>query len=127
MPHAQFRSCIDACNSCAESCDHCAASCLREKDVQAMTRCIELDVDCAAICRLAAGYMARGSELSGAICEVCAEVCDVCAQECARHAGMEHCRLCADACTRCAEECRRMAAALMAGGRAARKPELSAH
>ncbi len=92
-----------------------------------MTRCIELDVDCAAICRLAAGYMARASELSGAICEVCAEVCDLCAQECERHAGMEHCRLCAEACRRCAGECRRMAASVMAGGRAARKPELSAH
>lgn len=126
MPH-QFKSCIDACNSCAEACDHCAASCLREKDVQAMARCIQLDIDCAAICRLAAGYMARGSELAGAICEVCAEVCDVCAQECAKHAKMEHCRECAEACKRCAEECRRMAQGVMAGRRQARSADLSAH
>jgi hypothetical protein len=127
MPHEQFRSCIDACNSCAEACDHCAASCLNEKDVQAMARCIELDIDCAAICQLAAGYMARGSEMAGAICEVCAEVCDECGQECAKHAKMEHCRQCAEACRRCAEECRKMAQGIKAGRRQARSADLSAH
>ena len=127
MPHEQFRSCIDACNSCAEACDHCAASCLREKDVQAMARCIQLDIDCAAICRLATGYMVRGSELAGAICETCAEVCEACAQECAKHSKMEHCRQCADACQRCAEECRRMAQAIVSARRATRNAELSAH
>jgi hypothetical protein len=92
-----------------------------------MARCIQLDIDCAAICRLAAGYMARGSEFAGAICEVCAEVCDVCAQECAKHSKMEHCRQCAEACKRSAEECRRMAQRIMAGGRQARGADLSAH
>jgi hypothetical protein len=109
MPHQQFQSCIDACNACALACDHCAAACLGEKDVKMLARCIQLDVDCAAICRLAAGYMGRGSELSGVICEACADVCDACAQECDQHSAMEHCRQCAQACRRCAEECRRMA------------------
>jgi hypothetical protein len=127
MPHEQFRSCIDACNSCAEACDHCAASCLREKDVQAMARCIQLDIDCAAICRLAVSYMARGSELAGTICEACAEVCDVCAEECGKHSKMEHCRQCAEACRRCAQECRRMAQAAPTGRREARRTDLSAH
>ena len=110
MPHRQYQSCIDACNACALACDHCFASCLREKEVKAMAHCIELDIDCAAICRLAAGYMARGSELAGMICGACAEVCDACAQECEKH-SMEHCRQCAEACRRCAQECRKMAAA----------------
>jgi hypothetical protein len=108
MPHETFQSCIDACNACATACDHCASACLAEKEVQKMTRCIALDMDCAAICRLAAGYMSRGSELAGAVCAACAEVCDLCAKECARH-DMDHCRRCADACRRCAEECRRVA------------------
>lgn len=108
MPHEQFRSCIEACNACAVACNHCASSCLREKDVQKMARCIALDMDCAEICRLATAYMARGSELAGAVCEMCAEVCDLCAKECERH-DMDHCRECAQACRRCAEECRRMA------------------
>lgn len=74
-----------------------------------LARCIKLDMDCAQICRLAAGYMARGSELAGMICNACADVCDACAEECEQHRQMEHCQRCADACRRCAAECRRMA------------------
>jgi hypothetical protein len=126
MPHQQFQSCIDACNDCAVACDHCAASCLKEKDVQAMARCIALDIDCAEICRLAAAYMSRGSELSGAICEICAEVCEACGKECAKH-KMEHCQKCAEACRRCAEECRRMAATQPRQAGAGRGASVSAH
>ena len=82
-----------------------------------MARCIALDMDCAEICRLTVGYMARGSELAGAMCEVCADVCEQCGKECARH-KMDHCQKCAEACRRCAEECRRMAA-VHAGGKGA--------
>lgn len=125
MPHQQFQSCIDACHNCALACDHCAVACLDEKDVTMLARCIRLDLDCASICRLAASYMARGSELSGMICEACAEVCDLCAQECEKHSSMDHCRECAQACRRCAEECRRMASTQpqrTPAGRAARPP-----
>lgn len=125
MPHQQLQSCIDACNNCAVACDHCAASCLGEQDVKAMARCIRLDMDCAALCRLAAGYMSRGSELAGTICETCAEVCEACAQECEKHSAMAHCRECAQACRRCAEECRRMASTLSGGGHA--RPRARAH
>src|SRR5690606_30568793 len=61
MAHHQYQSCIQACYTCAAACDHCATACLAEKDVKMMARCIELDMDCAAICRLAAAAMARGS------------------------------------------------------------------
>ena len=125
MAHETFRSCIDSCNECALLCDHCAAACLREHDVAKMARCIQLDIDCAAICRLAAGYMARGSELSADACELCAAICEECAKECARH-PMAHCQDCAKACRRCAEECRRMASAQV-GKQAGRRPEVSAH
>jgi hypothetical protein len=80
-----------------------------------MARCIALDMDCAEICRVAAAYMSRGSELAQTICEACADVCEACAQECARHTKMEHCRQCAEACRRCAEECRRIAASRLGG------------
>ena len=73
-----------------------------------MARCIALDMDCAQICRLAASYMARGSEFAGAICQMCADVCEACGDECAKH-QMGHCQECAQACRRCADECRRMA------------------
>jgi len=108
MSHQRFASCIEACNDCADACDHCAASCLQEDNVADMRRCIALDIDCAAICRLAVGFMARGSDMAATLCEACADVCDVCAEECGRH-DMQHCQRCAEACRRCAEECRRMA------------------
>lgn len=110
MAHEEFTACIEACNECANACDHCATACLAEDNPKPVARCIALDTDCAAICRLAVAYMARGSELSSLICQTCAQVCDTCGTECAKH-DMEHCKRCAEACHRCAEKCRRMAAA----------------
>jgi hypothetical protein len=107
MANQLFQSCIDACNVCADACDYCAVSCLQEPDPKMMARCIALDIDCAQICRLAAGYMARGSEVAGTICQSCAELCDACADECAKY-QVRHCQECAQACRRCADECRRM-------------------
>jgi hypothetical protein len=75
-----------------------------------MARCIALDMDCSQLCRLAAGYMARGSEFANLICQACAEVCEACGVECGKY-QVAHCQACADACRRCAEECRRMAGA----------------
>ena len=103
------QACIDACNACANACDHCAASCLNEPDVNMMAGCIALDIDCAALCRLAAGYMARDSPFAKHLCELCAEVCEACGNECGQH-DMAHCQQCAQACNACATECRRMAA-----------------
>lgn len=107
MTQQQFQSCIDACNLCADACDYCAASCLKEPDPNSMARCIALDIDCAQICRLAASFMARGSELTNTICQTCAEICDACGDECSKH-QMQHCQDCAATCRRCADECRRM-------------------
>ena len=109
MAHETYRSCIDACNASAAVCDHCSTACLQEPDVAKMARCIALDMDCAAVCRLAAGTMARGSECAVQVCGLCAAICQLCGEECARH-PMDHCRECAEACRRCAEECRRMTA-----------------
>jgi hypothetical protein len=108
MSHEKYASCIEACNECAIACDHCSVACLAEPDPKPMARCIELDIDCAQICRLAAAFMARGSEMAEVVCAACAEVCEACGEECARH-DMEHCKRCAEACRRCAAECRRMA------------------
>jgi hypothetical protein len=110
MHESSYADCIQACNDCADACDHCATACLAEDDPKPMARCVALDMDCAAICRLAAGFMARDSESAAAICEACAQVCDLCGAECGKH-DMDHCKECAEACRRCAEECRRMAKA----------------
>lgn len=107
MAHQQYASCIEACNQCAVACYHCATACLQEPDVKMMARCIELDIDCAEMCKLAVAAMSRGSEQAEAICALCADICETCGDECAKHQP-DHCRQCADACRRCADECRRM-------------------
>lgn len=110
MSHEHYQECIDACNDCAVICNHCAMSCLQEQDVKAMTRCIQLDLECAAICRAAVEVMSMNGEFAEQLCQLCADICNRCAEECERHADMEHCRECAETCRRCAEICAQMAA-----------------
>lgn len=105
-----YLSCIEACQACANACDQCFAACLKEEDIKMMARCIALDVDCAAICRFAAGAMARNSEHAKEICALCAKICQACGDECAKHEA-EHCKACAAACYRCADECTAMSQA----------------
>ena len=114
MDRQEFASCIEACNDCADACDRCAAACLQEPDPKMMARCIALDIDCAQLCRAAAGIMARGSEVAGTVCQACVQVCELCADECGKF-QVQHCQDCAAACNRCAAECRQMSG--MAGGR----------
>ena len=76
-----------------------------------MARCIQLDMECAAICYAAAQLMSLGSEEATALCAVCARVCEACGDECSKHKHMEHCLECAEACLHCAAECRKMATA----------------
>ncbi|QIB64418.1 four-helix bundle copper-binding protein [Kineobactrum salinum] len=109
MTSEKYSTCIDACNACADACDHCSVACLGEPGVANLGRCIRLDMDCAALCRLAAGFMSRDSEHASSICRACAELCDACAQECEKH-DHDHCRQCAQACRDCAAACRDMAA-----------------
>ncbi len=110
MNEQQFEACIEACNACAAACDLCAVSCLQEHDVKTMARCVALAMDCAEMCRVAAAFMARGSDLASAICRACAEVCEACGDECGKHT-MRHCKACAEACLRGADECHRVAGA----------------
>ncbi len=74
-----------------------------------MARCVQLDMECAAICYAAAQLMSLGSAKAKDICGVCGEMCRACAEECAQH-DVEHCKECAEACRNCADECRQMAA-----------------
>ncbi len=107
MTHQHYNACIDACNRCAAASDHCATACLAEPDPKPLAHCIALDMDCADICRLAVGYMSRGSVHAHALCQLCADICEACADECEKH-PMDHCRQCGQACRHCADECRRM-------------------
>lgn len=104
-----YDECIEACKQCADACDYCATACLEEDNVSKMAKCIATDIDCAALCRTAVGFMARGSALAPAVCKACAEVCQKCADECSKH-DHNHCQECAEACRSCAESCRAMPA-----------------
>lgn len=107
MSHGNHRQLIMALNDCATECNHCATACLDEQDVKMLSRCIKLDLDCAAICSLTATLLGRGSEHGHHLLKECIEVCNACAEECEKHAsmGMEHCRTCAEACRACAQAC----------------------
>ncbi len=104
----QNKSCVDACLQCAAICNHCSSNCIQEENVQMMARCIQLDMECAAVCYAAAQVMSIGGQTAKELC-ICADICDACADECSKHEN-SHCKECADACSRCAEECRKMAA-----------------
>lgn len=105
-----YRACIEACLNCAAICNHCAFSCTQEEDVKMMARCIQLDMECAAICYATAQLMSLGSEKAKDVCRLCTDLCEACGAECGKHTHMQHCQECAEACKRCAEECRKMAA-----------------
>src|SRR5918998_6233983 len=82
LQNSKYQSCIDACNACAESCELCATSCLREEDVKMLSRCIQLDRDCATICWTASTYGQRQRIMCvKQICNICTELCDACAEE----------------------------------------------
>ena len=105
MAHEKNQQLIDGLNNCVVACEHCTMACLGEQDVKMLSRCIRLDLDCAAVCRLAVTLVARGSENANRILAECADICDACANECEQHAHMEHCKQCAEACRVCAELC----------------------
>jgi hypothetical protein len=89
---------------CAIACEHCATSCLNEEKVEMMTRCIELDRDCADTCLHTAKLVTRGSEIADVILAACEKICRLCAEECKKH-NNDHCQLCAEICDRCAQAC----------------------
>ena len=106
MTTQPYQTCIDACLECATECNQCAVACLEEKEVQNLTQCIRLNLECAVVCRATAELLTAGSAYASQLCELCADICNACAEKCEQHAnmGMEHCRECAEACRTCARE-----------------------
>jgi hypothetical protein len=110
-------SCIEACSDCAESCTQCADACLAEDDVQHLTTCIRLNLDCADVCAATGRVVSRqtgyDADVTSAVLRACIEACRKCGDECEIHAahGMEHCRVCAAECRRCEQACQELLAA----------------
>ena len=100
-------SLIEVLLRCASECQKCATYCLKEDDLGMMTKCIQLNLECSAICYATAQVLSLGSEYAMAMCKVCADVCEACARECDRHES-DHCQKCAVECKACEEECRKL-------------------
>ena len=111
MSHEKNKELLQSLADCAAECNHCAAHCLEENQINVLSRCIMLDMDCAEICQLVIGYISRGSEHASQLLEVCEEICIACAAECDKHAHMDHCTRCAVVCRHCAELCHKGIAA----------------
>lgn len=108
MSEGAYETAVAAANACADACDRCLSACLLEDDVAHLTRCIALDLECAAACRLLAGFAVRGSKFAPRFADPCLGVCSACAEECGKHAH-EHCRRCAEACRAAVEALGRLA------------------
>lgn len=105
--------CAEACFRCAPICMACADACLSEKNADALTECIRLDLDCADICGATGSILLRlgrhGPQPLQAQLAACAQACRTCAEECRKHAEMHaHCRICAEACQECHDACEEM-------------------
>ena len=105
MNNQNFEACIDACVASAVECNYCATASIYEGDLKTLTKCIQLERECAAICFAAANLMSIGGDHAAHLCQVCAEICKACADECEKHTHMEHCKKCAAACRKCAAAC----------------------
>jgi hypothetical protein len=109
----ELSRCIRECLACEQVCVSCADACLGEENVQALRRCIRLNLDCADLCNVTARLLSRQQdpdlELIRRQVQLLAEVCRRCGEECARHqARHEHCRVCAEACRSCEDSCNRL-------------------
>lgn len=99
---------IEACNDCRDECERVLFQhCLETGGEHLAPEHVRLMADCIDICRTAASFMLRGSDMHADICNICADICDTCAESCDDIGGreMEHC---AEACRDCAEMCREM-------------------
>ncbi|MBB1647411.1 four-helix bundle copper-binding protein [Sphingobacterium siyangense] len=112
MIQTKFQNCIEACQQCVVMCNQCTVACLNEKDVEHLKKCIQLNLECAAICSAAVNVLSLDGKFSKELCRLCIDICNACADECEKHVamGMEHCKQCADACRECAKACKEMLA-----------------
>src|SRR5918997_1098137 len=82
--------CIEACFSCPKACTACADACLGEQDVQMLTRCIRLNLDCTDMCDATGKILSRqtafDAEIAKATLQTCAQACRLCGNECEGHA-----------------------------------------
>jgi hypothetical protein len=100
--------CLRACQECVIFCTRCAASCTEESNAQDLSRCIQLNLECAAMCNAAVQLMSLNGISSDSLCRLCADISRRCAEECMKHDSMKHCRDAASCCHECSIICSQM-------------------
>jgi hypothetical protein len=104
----EMEECIKACLDCARACQAARAHAQKQGKAFAAPELLDLLLDGAESCELAARWMARGSSFHGDLCAVCASVCKSVADACAAYGDDETLQACAEACRRCFDTCVRM-------------------
>jgi hypothetical protein len=110
MYDERWETCIRACDNTASESERCIAKWLAEEDVENLAECIARARDVVDSTKIAAQWMARGSEHASTMARICAQICEDCAVECDNHKEFHaSCASCAESCRRCAHECRNAA------------------
>ncbi len=106
MNYQDNEDCIAVCLGTASFCNHTALWCT---DVEThrveMKKCIELTLECAALCAATAQLISMGSERAKDLCRLCAEVCEACEAQCSKF-NSETLIACAELCRKCSTICR---------------------
>ena len=96
---------IDTCYDAVQACEWCADACTGEGEE--MAKYLRLCQDIAGTATLLIPNLARDSNYTPELAEVCAGTAKQYAAECDRHDG-EHCQACAKVLRDCAASCRDM-------------------
>lgn len=105
---AEMRACISDCLTCYATCTETVNHCLEMGGRHSDARHIRTMLDCAEICRTAAGYMLRMSEFHFETCSLCADICLACADSCEKLNEDAVMQNCAAVCRACAASCQQM-------------------
>jgi len=104
MKDARTNALLDTLMKCIAACETCADRCLQEENINMLAACIRKDRDCADACSMAARFVARGSDQTSRILQLCVVTCSACEEECGKHEH-GHCRTCAAVCKECRTAC----------------------
>lgn len=109
---AEAQRCLRDCLDCYEVCIRTEEHCLEMGGRHVQPEHLRLLRDCAAICRVSADFLLRGSAQAAALCRVGSDICRSCAEDCGHFSGDSEMKRCAEQCLRCADSCDRAGAAI---------------
>ena len=104
----EMGSCYDACAKCQDTCEKTLKYCLKQAGTHKEATHIKAMQDCIATCKLSKDFMARGSEQSSAVCNLCDQICKHCADSCDTFKDDKTMKACAEECRKCAKSCEHM-------------------